>query len=154
MSISSSSQNESMKLPIYGQLLAHKKVVPSSRTGYVAVDQFLFYELMGTLLKDIDVDEEWYLTAYPDVREAIDSGVVKRAAHHYVRFGYFEHRMPRKIQVDSTWYLEVHPDVLDAINNKVYGSAQAHYDAAGFREGRLPYPGFSLAVHQEVSSEA
>ena len=133
-----------LRLPLYGSLLGRKMVVPSTRTGYIAVDQFLFFELMARRLADIAVDENWYLATYPDIRDAIASGSVGSAAAHYARFGYFEHRMPRFIEVDPVWYLEAHPDVRDAINKKVYVSPQEHYEIAGFREGRLPYAGFEL----------
>jgi hypothetical protein len=139
-------QDSDLRLPLYGSLLGRKLVVPSTRTGYVAVDQFLFFDLMARRLADVPVDEPWYLSTYPDVKDAIASGAVRSAAHHYARFGYFEHRMPRAIVVDEAWYLEAHPDVKDAIEKNVYVSGQEHYEIAGFREGRLPYAGFNLFV--------
>jgi hypothetical protein len=143
--------SEDLQLPIYGSLLGRKMVVPSTRTGYIAVDQFLFFELMARRLSAVPVDEAWYLDTYPDIKEAIASGAVRSAGHHYARFGYFEHRMPRNIVVDPVWYLEAHPDVRDAINKKVYVSAQEHYEIAGFREGRLPYAGFNLFDGREIA---
>jgi hypothetical protein len=140
----SDEEDAELKLPIYGTLLGRKMVVPSTRTGYIAVDQFLFFELMARRLKNVAVDEEWYLETYPDIRAAIASGAVRSAAHHYRRFGYFEHRMPRRIMVDEAWYMQAHPDVKDAIAKQVYASAQEHYVIAGFREGRLPHAGFDL----------
>ena len=135
---------DDLRLPLYGSLLGRKMVVPSTRTGYVAVDQFLFFDLMARRLAEVRVDEAWYLASYPDVKDAIASGAVRSAAHHYARFGYFEHRMPREITVEEAWYLGAHPDVKDAIDKLVYVSGQEHYEIAGFREGRLPYAGFSL----------
>jgi|GEM_PF-1182831 len=132
------------KLPLYGQLLASKLVVPSPRTGYYAVDQFIFAELVAVRLAWVEVDEAWYLEAYPDIQKAIDSGAVKSAAHHYRRFGFFEHRMPKRIVVDEAFYLKTYPDVKEAIAKKIYASGQEHYMASGFREGRLPFPGFDL----------
>ncbi len=140
----SEDEDSELKLPIYGTLLGRKMVVPSTRTGYIAVDQFLFFELMARRLQKVEVDEDWYLETYPDIKAAIAAGAVRSAAHHYRRFGYFEHRMPRRIAVDEAWYLQAHPDVKDAIAKQVYASAQEHYVIAGFREGRLPYAGFDL----------
>jgi hypothetical protein len=136
--------DQELQLPLYGTLLGRKLVVPSARTGYVAVDQFLFFELMARRLAAVPVDEVWYLETYPDIKDAIASGAVRSAKHHYARFGYFEHRMPRNIVVDNVWYLEAHPDVRDAIRQGVYVDGQEHYLMAGFREGRLPYAGFDL----------
>ena len=144
MSAAKGNPDQDLQLPIYGSLLGRKMVVPSTRTGYIAVDQFLFFELMARRLVDVPVDDAWYLATYPDIREAIATGAVSNAALHYARFGYFEHRMPRNIVVDPVWYLEAHPDVREAIGKKVYNSAQEHYELAGFREGRLPYAGFNL----------
>ncbi len=150
MSGSSKASEQDLQLPIYGSLLGRKMVVPSTRTGYIAVDQFLFFELMARRLVDVPVDEDWYLQTYTDIKDAITSGAVSSAANHYARFGYFEHRMPRNIVVDPVWYLEAHPDVRDAINKKVYASPQEHYEIAGFREGRLPYAGFNLFDDREI----
>lgn len=144
MSAAKGTPDQDLQLPIYGSLLGRKMVVPSTRTGYIAVDQFLFFELMARRLVDVPVDDAWYLATYPDIREAIATGAVSNAAHHYARFGYFEHRMPRNIVVDPVWYIEAHPDVGEAIARKIYNSAQHHYEIAGFREGRLPYAGFNL----------
>ena len=144
MSAAKETPGQSLQLPVYGSLLGRKTVVPSTRTGYIAVDQVLFFELMARRLVDVPVDEDWYFATYPDIREAVTAGSVSNAAHHYARFGYFEHRMPRNIVVDPVWYIEAHPDVGEAIARKIYNSAQHHYEIAGFREGRLPYAGFNL----------
>ena len=142
-----------LNLPTYGRLLATKHVVPSARTGYVAVDRFLFVSLMAASLADVEVDEAWYLMAYPDIGAAIASGAITSVQQHYVNFGYFEHRLPHEILVDDAWYLQAHPDVKDAIAAKLYASAQEHYMAAGFREGRLPYAGFDLFGENPRPSE-
>ena len=148
ISIQKETSGQGLTLAVYGSLLGRKVVVPSTRTGYIAVDQFLFFELMACRLADVPFDEEWYLKTYPDVGEAIAGGTISSAVKHYARFGYFEHRMPRNIVVDPVWYTEVHPDVREAIERKVYNSAQDHFEVAGFREGRLPYAGFDLFCHR------
>jgi hypothetical protein len=134
-----------ISMPAFGELVAGKIVVPSSNSNYFAVDQHLFYNLAALHLLKIDFDEAWYLEAYSDIPAAIAAGVVSSAHHHYVRYGYYEHRLPRKIVVDESWYLDVHKDVRDAIAQRHYSSGQEHFLLAGYREGRLPYPGFSLA---------
>lgn len=144
--------DQELQLPLYGTLLGRKLVVPSTRTGYVAVDQFLFFELMARRLTAVPVDEEWYMANYPDLKDAFASGAVRSAKQHYARFGYFEHRMPRRIVVDPVWYVEAHPDVGDAIRQGVYVDAQEHYEMAGFREGRLPYAGFNLFEDKKSAS--
>jgi hypothetical protein len=96
------------------------------------------------ILQKINVDEAWYIQAYPDVRDAIQKGIVPDAKSHYYRFGYFEHRMPYQIVVDEPWYQAQYPDVRAAIVGRHFASGQAHFDLLGFREGRFPYANFRL----------
>ena len=66
------------------------------------------------------------------------------AQDHYVRFGYFEHRMPRPLAVDEGWYLEQNPDVRKAVDTGAFRSGQRHFQLRGFQEGRRPSPEFML----------
>jgi hypothetical protein len=135
-----------LSMPAYGTLIANKVVVPSVNSNYFAVDQHFFFQLAMPHIASIEFDEVWYLATYSDIRDAIAAGAVSSAHHHYLRYGFYEHRLPRKIEVDEVWYLDVHKDVRDAIAHRHYSSGQEHYLLAGFREGRLPYAGFSLAA--------
>jgi hypothetical protein len=99
---------------------------------------------MGKRLSGIKFDEAWYLSKYPDVKEAVRRGVVASGREHYVLSGYYEHRLPTAILVNEKWYLDAYPDVREAMRAGVYKSGQAHFDLAGFREGRLPYANFQL----------
>ena len=87
-----------------------------------------------------------YLQKYPDVRQAIAKKAVKDAKDHFVRFGYFEHRLPYRIEVKEEWYLEQYPDIKKAIDRRDFKSGQEHFETNGFREGRMPHPNFDLAV--------
>ena len=100
-----------------------------------------FTVLIRTLLQDIDVDEAWYLTQYPDVAEAIQQGIVASAREHFLADGYFEGRLPFPIKVDEAWYLEQNPGVADYIARGDLESAQQHFNDNGYREGRRPFPG-------------
>src|SRR5690348_14602933 len=84
------------------------------------------------------VDEEWYLSRYPDVREAIEAGLVSSAASHYRSHGRREGRIPTKPEVDEAWYLLRYPDVCHAIRRGQVKSAYEHFVQAGYYEGRLP----------------
>lgn len=131
-------------LPSFGTLLAGRVLVPSSTSNYFAVDQHFVYQLAQPHLQRIPFDEAWYLRTYPDIRAAVSVGTVASAHQHYIRHGYYEHRMPRRIEVDEAWYLANYRDVGEAIARRSYASAQKHFETAGFREGRLPYAGFQL----------
>ena len=41
------------------------------------------------------VDSDWYLSTYPDVRDAVSAGQYRDALEHYLRYGMAEGRMPR-----------------------------------------------------------
>jgi hypothetical protein len=112
--------------------------------SHFQVERNFLIALMAKRLAHVNFDEAWYLSKYPDVREAVTRGVFPSAREHYVLFGYYEHRMPAAILVNERWYLDAYPDVAKAIKAGVYKSGQMHFDIAGFREGRLPYANFQL----------
>lgn len=97
-----------------------------------------FLEIMRSLLRGIDVDEDWYFREYPDVQEAVRSGIFKSAKHHFLENGYFEGRKPGRCEVDEEWYLITYPDVSTAIDAKLVVSATDHFHSSGYEEGRLP----------------
>jgi hypothetical protein len=128
----------------YATLMNKKLVVPSAKTPYVAVDRLFFTAMLAQDLAHILVDETYYLAHSPDVREAIERGEFASAADHYVKVGFYEHRMPYEIAVDEAWYLEHYTDVAEAVRAGVFATGQAHFYLLGFREGRFPYAGFTL----------
>jgi hypothetical protein len=130
--------------PSYATFINLRKVVPSATTGYFAVESHLFYQLMSLFLADVRVDEDWYLAKHPDLKEAIAKGEVTGARDHFLRFGFYEHRMPHEIDVDEDWYQATYPDVAEAVRNNVFASGQEHFETSGYREGRLPFANFAL----------
>jgi hypothetical protein len=111
------------------------------------VDEHFVTQLLMPGLQKIQVDEEWYLNYYPDVRDAIERGIVPGAKAHYCQYGYFEHRMPQQILVDEPWYLSEYPDVRDGVvDSKDFDSGQDHFERLGYKEGRYPYRDFHLAT--------
>lgn len=84
------------------------------------------------------VDEEWYLSQYPDVKAGIKPGGFKSAQQHFMEFGYREGRIPRKFSVDEAWYLATYPDVAKAISSGRVKSAYDHFMQDGYGEGRKP----------------
>lgn len=116
-------------------------LTPEGSTHFRVERNFLI-SLMAKKIGDAKFDEAWYLSKYPDVREAIKRGVIASGRDHYLQFGYFENRMPTAILVNEKWYLDTYPDVAKAIKAGIYKSGQAHFDQAGFGEGRFPYANF------------
>jgi len=134
-----------LKLPTFASLLNQKILLLSDSSDYVAVDQYFFRDCLRPLIDKIQLDERWYLQKYPDVRQAISKKIVSDAKDHFIRFGYFEHRLPYHIKVQEDWYLEQYPDIKKAIEEKDFKSGQEHFEIVGFREGRIPHPNFDLA---------
>ena len=136
-----------MDIPPYASLLNRKLIVPSSKKPFVAVDEHFMAQLLLPGLEKIQVDEAWYLGAYPDVGAAIERGVVPNAKAHYCRYGYYEHRLPHPILVDEDWYLAEYPDVRGGVvDAKDFASGQEHFERLGYKEGRYPYRGFLLST--------
>ena len=128
----------------YATLINRKIAIPSTSTNYVAVDRHFFNIVMKHIVSLIEVDEAWYRDRNPDISEAVRLGLVRSAQDHYVRYGYFENRLPHSVTVDEDWYVTSYEDVAVAIRNNSYASGQAHFEEVGFSEGRLPYPAFVL----------
>jgi hypothetical protein len=118
-------------------------ITPEGNTHFLVERNFLI-TLMAQKIAGMRFDEAWYLSKYPDVHDAVKRGTIASGREHYLRFGYYEGRMPVALVVNEKWYLDSYPDVAEAIRRGVYKSGQAHFDAAGFREGRLPYANFQL----------
>ena len=97
-----------------------------------------FLEVVKLLLRGAAFDEKWYLTAYPDVAEAVKSGAFNSGRHHFIEVGYFEGRRPGVFEVDEKWYLRTYPDVADSVGKGDIKSARQHFNEYGYEEGRLP----------------
>lgn len=95
-------------------------------------------------LRDVEVDEIWYLAVNSDVNAAVEAGNINSGKEHYLTAGYFEDRWPRNIIVDEKWYISHYQDVAEAIKDKQFRSAQQHFALNGFREGRIPFRGWTL----------
>lgn len=135
-----------MMVATFATLLNSKILVPSQRTNYIAVDKNHLVDFLKPLLREIDLDANWYVNNHPDVAQAISEGAVQTALDHYVTFGFYEHRMPYEIEVDEPWYIAQYPDVGEAVEKGMFVSAREHYYVLGFKEGRLPHANFTLRL--------
>ena len=140
-----------MPFETYAMLLNLKKVLPSTKSNYVAVDRDYWISSFANHVEQVAIDEKWYLSRYPDVADALRTGIIKSAVEHYCHSGYFEHRLPYQILVDVKWYLAEYSDVESAIRQQIYRSAQEHFEEIGYREGRHAYPGFALMKRDELN---
>src|ERR1700722_8682569 len=80
-------------------------LAPENNTHFRIERNFLI-ALMAKRIVNIKFDEAWYLSKYPDVKDAVKRGVVASGREHYILSGYYEHRMPCSILVNEKWYLD------------------------------------------------
>lgn len=104
----------------------------------VTVPLPLFRFLMQIAVAHSDFNEAGYLSANPDVAEALKSGEIESARLHYVGFGFFEGRLGATPEVDERWYLKTYADVGSAVKAGRIGSATEHFTVVGAAEGRSP----------------
>ncbi|CAM6054503.1 unnamed protein product [Sphagnum tenellum] len=110
----------------------------------IEIAEHHLHNIVRNAITLVVVDEEWYLSKYPDVADAINQGEAESAKDHYVMYGYFEDRLPRELIVDEEWYCSRYADVAEAIRTGKIASAQQHFETNGFKEGRLPHSDWGL----------
>jgi hypothetical protein len=129
-----------MYVPPYESLLrslkTNKSALESGKNLTIPVG--LFKLLLQMALAHADFDEEGYLSANPDVRDAIKRGQIESGRLHYIGFGYFEGRKGGTAAVDESWYLRKYPDVASAVKQGRIESATHHFNSIGAGEGRSP----------------
>ncbi|MEP3633920.1 MAG: hypothetical protein ABJQ23_20845 [Shimia thalassica] len=106
---------------------------PTDDRVTISVD--LYNRAMRLALED-SFSEDWYLSEYPDVKEALDKGIVSSALDHYVSAGLYEGRFPFELEVDEESYFQTHPDVEEAVIEEKFSSALQHFKTVGYAEGR------------------
>jgi hypothetical protein len=118
------------------------KTLPAKKGASAAETETLIKglaaDIIGLLIRSVDVDEDWYKTRYPDVAHAIDDGLFQSAKHHFIDSGYKEGRIPGEMLVEEDWYLKTYPDVAESIKNGLFETATSHFELYGYKEGRLP----------------
>jgi hypothetical protein len=91
-------------------------------------------------LSGINVDESWYLSQVPALKQDLSMGKFESSAAHYRMHGYQEGKLPEKPVVDEKSYLKTYPDIAEAIKAGRIKSGFDHFVADGYREGRNPTP--------------
>jgi hypothetical protein len=79
-------------------------------------------------------DEDWYLSAYPDVALAVSSGVFRSGYDHYKQFGRREGRLGKRPPFDEETYLRTRPDVRKAIERGEFKNGLEHFVRCGLIE--------------------
>jgi len=127
------------------QKLLEKNRSQANDSKMVTISREMFHDLLVCALRQKnEFDEKFYLTMYPDIRDAIRKRKIESGAEHYFKSGYFEGRIPKKFSVDEKFYLANNPDVAAGIKKGTVKNAQQHFDSNGFQEGRAPFEDYSL----------
>jgi len=93
----------------------------------------------GRTLASPYFNEGAYLQLYPDVANAVKSGVYKSGLQHFSEIGFSEGRYSPIGGFDSEQvYLQKYPDVAQAVKNGAYRSGYQHFLEVGLYEGRSP----------------
>ncbi len=111
----------------------------------VSMPRQLFRDLLSVALEAVVVDEEWYKEKYPDFYAQLVHGNFESAKDHYIRYGFFEDRIPHPIKIDPEFYTREYPDTRRLAGD--VAALQEHFESYGFKEGRLPYAGWRLSAH-------
>jgi hypothetical protein len=82
-------------------------------------------------------DDNYYLAAYPDIRDGIRAGYFSCGFEHFALHGAKEGRNGCSY-FNERGYLESNPDVAAAVLDGALRSGEAHFVSDGNREGRLP----------------
>lgn len=104
----------------------------------VGVPTQLLRELIKIMASTLPFDRDFYLSTYPDIREAYDDGRITDPRTHFIEQGYFEGRLASKPNIDEQYYRSTYPDVGAAIEAGELQSAMEHYLRAGVFEARFP----------------
>ena len=92
-------------------------------------------------------NEAFYLDANPDVRAALEEGLIPSAQWHFENFGWQEGRNPSPF-FDVDFYLEQNPDVAEAGVNPL-----EHFLEFGAQEGRNPSANFDVGFYLEQNPD-
>lgn len=126
---------------LYGALASELSKTDDAKAP-VSVPRHLFRDLLTAALDTVPVDEEWYKEKYPDFYAQLLHGHFENAKEHYIRYGFFEDRIPHPIKIDPEFYTREYPDIQRLAGD--VAALQDHFESYGFKEGRLPYEGWSL----------
>src|SRR5947207_3015126 len=79
----------------------------------ITVTRDVFNALLDLYVSFWYFDEEWYLAAYSDIRDAVRQGLFKSGWSHFRSVGYFEERLGAQPFVDQEWYVRTYPDIAE-----------------------------------------
>jgi hypothetical protein len=134
LSVSGSNSLPNGQLLLEGLMLTRERFYAGSKA---AIPLPVLRALLVVAVSTLPFDQEFYLSTYPDVRDAFLSEKVTDLKLHFIEEGYFEGRLGAKPDVDEEFYKENYPDIAAAIARGEVESGLVHYVQAGAFEGRF-----------------
>jgi hypothetical protein len=104
----------------------------------VLVPRSVLSRLLHLYISFWDFDETWYLTKYPDVKNAVAACEFASGRDHFRNVGYWEGRWGKQPRVDAEWYVETYSDIAQAMLDGKVTDPSDHFEKFGYAEGRLP----------------
>jgi hypothetical protein len=96
--------------------------------------------LLVVAVSTLPFDQEFYLSTYPDIRDAFQSEDITDLKLHFIEEGYLEGRFGAKPDVDEEFYRDTYPDIAAAVARGEVESCLDHYVRSGAAEGRFANP--------------
>ena len=122
------------RLLLDGLMMTRERLQSGSKA---AVPLPVLRVILTVAISTLPFDQDFYLSTYPDVRDAFLSGQVAHLKLHFIEEGYLEGRFGSRPDVDEAFYKENYPDVATAISRGDVNSCLDHYMHAGAFEGRF-----------------
>ncbi|MBD2261264.1 FG-GAP-like repeat-containing protein [Pseudanabaena sp. FACHB-2040] len=118
------------------------------RSPVFTFEQYVQFQALDEELPP-DFDEELYLLANPDIKAAVNNGVISSGFQHYSQHGASEGRslLPLTLEIgglkmsaffDETYYLSTNPDIAKAVAQGTFAYGFEHFLLYGVKEGRSP----------------
>lgn len=100
-------------------------------------------------------NENFYLTSYPQVAEAVTAGYFSSGLDHFQRYGLQEGRVLVSLDYNESTYLAKYPDIRAAVTAGSFSSGLSHFIQFGADEGRSgdPFPNGSTSAEGEGRDE-
>lgn len=112
-----------------------------AQSGFAGTINYTPVEIANILIAHL-YDDTYYLNLYPDVKAAVNNGLIASGYDHFINFGQDEGRNP-SILYNETFYLSQNPDVANAVTNHLFSSGFEHYLYFGQNEARNPSEQFN-----------
>lgn len=91
-------------------------------------------------MSEVIFDESFYLSNYPDVKAAVDTGGFSSGLQHFQLYGLAAGRVLVSPFYDEQFYLQTNPDVAASVASGAFSSGLQHYIQFGEAEGRSAGP--------------